>query len=148
MNKAFLGLTLGGILGLLDGLSSWLAPAARPMMVEIIIGSTIKGLISGVLIGLFARRTGPVHGLGVWFDAELCDGLRLSNRPPSRVPSWQHAFLPLREPLLVEAGQQVEVALEMSDGGRRWAWRIGEDGAEQSTERGRIGTRKHQGSGA
>ena len=70
MNKVFLGLILGGVLGLLDGVSSWLAPEARPMIVEIIIGSTIKGLITGVLIGVFARRVqslplGIIFGLGV-----------------------------------------------------------------------------------
>ena len=70
MNKVLLGLIVGGVLGVLDGVSSWLAPAARPMIVEIIIGSTIKGLVTGVLIGVFARRVqslplGIVFGLGV-----------------------------------------------------------------------------------
>ena len=70
MNKILLGLILGGALGIFDGLTSWFTPAARPYMVGIVIGSTIKGLISGVLIGLFARKVnslplGIVFGLSV-----------------------------------------------------------------------------------
>ena len=56
MNKPMLGLLLGGVLGILDGLSAWFTPAVRPMIVGIVIGSTIKGLLAGVLIGLFARK--------------------------------------------------------------------------------------------
>ena len=70
MNKVSMGLVLGGILGFLDGISSWLAPEARPMIFEIIVGSTAKGLVSGMLIGVFARQVrslplGIVFGLGV-----------------------------------------------------------------------------------
>jgi len=70
MKKPVFGLLLGGILGIFDGLSSWFTPAARSMMTSIVIGSTIKGLITGVLIGFFARKVnsvplGTVFGLGV-----------------------------------------------------------------------------------
>jgi hypothetical protein len=46
MNKALLGLLLGGILGVLDGLSAWFTPAVRNQLLGIVIGSTVKGLIS------------------------------------------------------------------------------------------------------
>lgn len=56
MNKPLLGLLLGGVLGIFDGLTAWFTPAVRPDIVTIVIGSTIKGLLAGVLIGLFARK--------------------------------------------------------------------------------------------
>jgi len=56
MNKPLLGLLLGGLLGILDGLSAWFTPEVRSQMVPIVIGSTVKGLLAGVLIGLFARK--------------------------------------------------------------------------------------------
>ena len=70
MNKPIFGLVLGGLLGILDGMTAWFTPDARPQMVSIIIGSTFKGLIAGVLIGWFARKVnslpaGIVFGLTV-----------------------------------------------------------------------------------
>ena len=70
MNKALLGLLLGGFLGIFDGLTAWFTPAARAQLIGIVIGSTVKGLIAGVLIGYFARKVrslplGIVFGLGV-----------------------------------------------------------------------------------
>jgi len=66
MNKAVLGLLLGGVLGVFDGLTAWFTPAARPMLVGIVIGSTVKGLLAGVLTGWFARRVGSMP-LGIAF---------------------------------------------------------------------------------
>jgi len=70
MNKIVLGLILGAVLGALDGMTAWFTPAVRSQMMGIIIGSTIKGIIAGVLIGFFARKVnslplGIVFGLGV-----------------------------------------------------------------------------------
>jgi hypothetical protein len=57
MNKAVLGLALGGVLGILDGLTALFSgPEVAPMIVSIVIGSTIKGLIVGVLVGWFANK--------------------------------------------------------------------------------------------
>src|SRR5262244_476788 len=70
MNKIVLGLILGAVLGALDGSTAWFTPAVRSQMMGIIIGSTIKGIIAGALIGFFARKVnslplGIVFGLGV-----------------------------------------------------------------------------------
>jgi hypothetical protein len=70
MNKALLGLMLGGILGIFDGLTAWFTPEVRSTILQIVVGSTIKGLLAGVLIGFFARKVnslplGILFGLGV-----------------------------------------------------------------------------------
>lgn len=70
MNKVLLGLLVGGILGVFDGLTAWFTPEARAQLLGIVIGSTFKGLIAGVLIGYFARKVnslplGILFGLGV-----------------------------------------------------------------------------------
>lgn len=61
MSKPMLGLVLGGVLGVFDGLSALISapndPAVKAGIVGIVIGSTVKGLITGVLIGWFAKRT-------------------------------------------------------------------------------------------
>lgn len=66
MSKIVLGLVLGGVLGILDGLTAWFTPAVRNEMAQIVFGSTIKGLIAGVLIGVFARKFNSLP-LGILF---------------------------------------------------------------------------------
>jgi hypothetical protein len=66
MNKLVLGLLLGGILGIFDGLTAYFTPAARADLGGIVVGSTVKGLIAGVLIGLFARKVNSLP-LGILF---------------------------------------------------------------------------------
>lgn len=55
MSTPVIGILVGGILGLLDGLSAWFYPEARAMMIPIVIGSTIKGALTGLAAGLVAR---------------------------------------------------------------------------------------------
>jgi hypothetical protein len=67
MSKPIFGLLLGGFLGIFDGLSAWFsAPEVRPQIVGIVIGSTFKGLVAGVLIGYFARKVRSLP-LGILF---------------------------------------------------------------------------------
>lgn len=71
MNKPVLGLLLGGALGVLDGLSALIsAPEVAPQIVSIVIGSTFKGLIVGVLTGWFARKVNSL-GWGIAFGLFL-----------------------------------------------------------------------------
>src|SRR5260370_10775861 len=70
MTKPVFGLLLGGALGILDGLTAWFTPAARAGLMGIVVGSMIKGLIAGILIGYFAKKVnslplGVLFGLGV-----------------------------------------------------------------------------------
>jgi len=66
MNKVWLGLLLGAVLGAIDGSTAWFYPEARTQMAGIIVGSTIKGLIAGVAAGVFARKVNSVP-LGILF---------------------------------------------------------------------------------
>jgi hypothetical protein len=70
VNKVLLGVVLGGVLGVFDGLTAWFTPAVRDQLLMIVIGSTVKGLIAGASIGFFARKVnslpwGIVFGLVV-----------------------------------------------------------------------------------
>jgi hypothetical protein len=61
---------LGGFLGVFDGLTAWFTPEVRSQLLGIVVGSTIKGLLTGVIIGLFARKVhsilwGTVFGVAV-----------------------------------------------------------------------------------
>ncbi len=63
MNKIVLGLTLGGVLGILDGCTALLSgpelfngPDWRGELFSIVAGSMFKGLVAGVLTGAIARK--------------------------------------------------------------------------------------------
>ena len=70
VSKVMLGLILGGALGLLDGLSALLYPGAASMIVPIVVGSTVKGLVTGLAISVLAQKlqssfAGVVVGLAI-----------------------------------------------------------------------------------
>jgi hypothetical protein len=66
MSKPLLGIVLGGILGIFDGLTALFTPEVAPQIIGIVIGSTIKGIIAGVAIGFFARKVNSLP-LGIIF---------------------------------------------------------------------------------
>lgn len=93
MNKPVFGLLLGGVLGVFDGLSALVsAPDLKPEIAGIVIGSTFKGLIAGVLIGYFARKVNSLP-LGIAFGLSV--GLLLAfivaviPRPDGRTFYWE-----------------------------------------------------------
>lgn len=75
MNKPVFGLVLGAVLGVLDGLTAWFTPEVRPQLFLIVVFSTLKGLVAGVLIGWFARR---VDSLPLGIAVGLAVGLLLA----------------------------------------------------------------------
>ncbi|MGZ5476121.1 MAG: hypothetical protein ACXW29_07070 [Thermoanaerobaculia bacterium] len=75
MNKILVGVLLGSVLGFFDGLTAWFTPAARPDILGILFGSTIKGMIAGVAAGWFARKVQSVAA-GIAFG--LAVGLLLA----------------------------------------------------------------------
>ncbi|MCE9595499.1 MAG: hypothetical protein K8S98_15030 [Planctomycetes bacterium] len=73
MSKVLLGLLLGAILGAIDGACAGLYDAiTKDQLLGIVLGSTGKGLITGLAAGFFAKRTrslakGILFGLAVGF---------------------------------------------------------------------------------
>src|SRR5689334_10619351 len=55
-NKILVGLVFGAVLGFFDGATAWFTPEVRPMIAGILMGSTIKGMVVGLLAGWFARK--------------------------------------------------------------------------------------------
>ena len=60
-NKIVLGLIFGAVLGAIDGATAWFTPDVRSMMVSIMVGSTFKGMLVGLLSGWFARKVNSMQ---------------------------------------------------------------------------------------
>lgn len=60
MKKPVFAMLLGAVLGVFDGMTAWFTPEVRDAIVGIVIGSTVKGFLTGVLIGVFSLK---VHSL-------------------------------------------------------------------------------------
>lgn len=92
MSKPVFGLVLGGVLGVFDGLSALVSapndPAVKAGIVGIVIGSTMKGILAGALIGWYAKRATTLtktilFGLGIGLLLAFCVSLaqKLSGQP-------------------------------------------------------------------
>lgn len=72
MSPPAAGMLIGGVLGVLDGLSAWFYPEARLMLIPIVLASTLKGILTGLAAGLVARwrrslMVGVLAGVAVGF---------------------------------------------------------------------------------
>lgn len=70
-----------------------------------------------------AVRAGTAHGLSVWFDATLAEGVRFSNAPDAPELIYGSAFLPLATPVALAVGDTVSVALQANLVGDDYIWR-------------------------
>jgi protein arginine N-methyltransferase 1 len=69
---------------------------------------------------------GVAHGLVLWFDAELLDGIGFSNAPGEPRQIYGQTFFPFERPIGVVTGDHVtgELAARLIDGSYVWTWRI------------------------
>jgi hypothetical protein len=56
MKKIMIGIALGGVLGVFDGLTAWFTPEVRAQIAGIVLGSCFKGVLTGLAAGAFARK--------------------------------------------------------------------------------------------
>ena len=70
------------------------------------------------------ERPGTAHGLVVWFDAELAEGIGFSNAPGGPELIYGQAFFPFESALALEPGEAVSVTLNANlvDGDYLWRW--------------------------
>ena len=81
------------------------------------------------------ERSGTAHGLLLWFDAEIVEGIGFSNAPGCPNLVYGRLFLPLSNPVLVSQGDRVEVALRANLVGTDYIWQWQTTICESSTDR-------------
>ena len=81
---------------------------------------------SGEASWTLGRRT-VVHGLALWWTAHLADGIALATGPLDPRTHWEQLYLPVLEPITVDAGQQLTARLRSTtsyERGTNVAWTI------------------------
>jgi protein arginine N-methyltransferase 1 len=71
---------------------------------------------------LTASRPGAAHGLLLWFDAELVDGIGHSSAPGSPGDIYGQVLLPWPEEVALDAGDRVAFELRADPVGRDYLW--------------------------
>jgi protein arginine N-methyltransferase 1 len=69
-----------------------------------------------------AARAGIAHGLILWFDSFLADGIELSNAPGAPTLVYSSSLLPWSTPVPLEAGDAIEVRLRADFTGSDYTW--------------------------
>ena len=67
-------------------------------------------------------RAGTAHGLSLWFDAELAEGIGYSTGPGAPEMVYGTPFLPFAEPVAVAAGDRIAVELQARLVGDDYVW--------------------------
>ncbi|HKS09343.1 MAG TPA: class I SAM-dependent methyltransferase [Pyrinomonadaceae bacterium] len=74
-------------------------------------------------ISLPVARKGAAHGLSIWFDTELVNGVGFSNAPGGAELIYGQGFFPFQQPLEVAPGDRIDVRLEARLIGDDYVWR-------------------------
>ena len=67
-------------------------------------------------------RSGTVHGIGMWFDALLAEGIGFSNAPERPECIYGNAWMPLTEPVDLDPGDRVSVTIQANLIGVDYLW--------------------------
>jgi protein arginine N-methyltransferase 1 len=68
-------------------------------------------------------RTGTAHGVAVWFDSVLIDGIGFSNAPGEPETIYGQGLFPFSQPVAVSEGDRVDVTLSAAFVNNDYVWR-------------------------
>jgi protein arginine N-methyltransferase 1 len=87
-------------------------------------------------------RAGHAHGIALWFDSILTEGVALSNAPSRPELVYGNVFLPLESAVAVEAGDTVSAILSarLVNDDYVWRWEVSVDRGGRSLWRSRQST--------
>ena len=84
-----------------------------------------------------ASRDGTAHGLLIWFDAELFEGIGFSNGPQAARPAevYGRGFFPLLAPVPIAEGDIIKLSIQANlvNGEYAWSWHTHIQAREDAT---------------
>jgi protein arginine N-methyltransferase 1 len=69
-----------------------------------------------------AARPGVAHGIALWFDAELADGIGFTNHPAAPELVYSNGFLPFSQPVKLSEGESISVRLSVDHVQNDYVW--------------------------
>jgi protein arginine N-methyltransferase 1 len=124
------------VLGVNNLLWTELAPGnllADPVdIIEVNLGAPLESDVAGGA-KFVSNRKGVLHGIGVWFRADLVPGRSLTNGPTSRTSNWNQGYLPLLEPMQVVGGNEIDICIAAASDGASWTWTVAVNGLDRVT---------------
>jgi type I protein arginine methyltransferase len=85
----------------------------EPLTWHTINYSNIESLDAASDLTFETTQSGTLHGIAVWFDSDLYDGVSISNAPGQPELVYGNAFFPLLHPVDVEIGEKVHLRLRV-----------------------------------
>jgi type I protein arginine methyltransferase len=73
-------------------------------------------------VSLTVERDGQVHGLSLWFDAEISSDAGFSNAPGEPEAIYGQAYFPFPRPVSVQRGDRAEITLRAKLVGDDYVW--------------------------
>ena len=74
-------------------------------------------------VSLVATREGAAHGVSVWFDSELTEGVSISNAPTAPELIYGNAFFPFSNSVPLAAGDKISVEIYANLVSEDYVWR-------------------------
>jgi protein arginine N-methyltransferase 1 len=74
-------------------------------------------------ISWHASRNGTAHGVAVWFDSELAEGIGFSNHPAAPQMIYGAGLFPFTQPVEVSAGDPIKLRLAANFVQNDYVWR-------------------------
>lgn len=96
--------------------------ASAPQKLAVIDYRTVTEPNLDSTVELVASKDAKVHGLLVWFDAEIAEGLGYSNAPGEPPLVYGQMFLPLADPPRLKAGDRVTARIRGNLVQNRYIW--------------------------
>ncbi|MDX1529307.1 MAG: 50S ribosomal protein L11 methyltransferase, partial [Gammaproteobacteria bacterium] len=105
---------------------SWLKPnqlISEPCRWKTLDYRTIEKSVICADFELTFDKDGVAHGLGVWFDSVLAEGVELSNAPAAPDLVYGNGFFPWPEPVEVSAGDVARIFIQANPIQNEHVWR-------------------------
>jgi protein arginine N-methyltransferase 1 len=84
-----------------------------------------------------SARNGSAHGILLWFDAEIAEGIRVFNGPPAKEVAEVYGcgFFPLLEPVPIEKGDTIilNIRADLAEDQYLWQWHTRINSGEDPT---------------
>ena len=95
----------------------------RPQQWAALDYKSIESSDVGSEMAFTVTRAGTAHGLSLWFDALLAEGVSFSNAPGQPELIYGSAFFPLSQPITMALGDIISVKLSADLVGEDYIWR-------------------------